>query len=553
MKYLTRIICCAAPLLFAAGICQAANQTGALLEIKGTVSQPSGNTTLTRDVDLLVPDGKIHSGAPRTSPCDNISSDAYVLQGGSPTGCDNESGLEGTFETTQSPGTFTFKAAGTNSTPGYQLNVTTIYCTTNPEAPTGELRCVTNDAGQACNTNGTHCIGGNSSSDDTGFMTVTNNGPTFTGTITLSGNNSNCSEGLGQDTVSFPSEGGFMTGQSVVLALADDSSSCGGFQSDTTSGDIQPVAPGTTTTLLPDGPLTQSITIPAGTNMSCPNTPAVTGMRDVLKLVEPRVFDPTVANGNPGNVPLFGGTPIPGPWMGAHPHCLLVTSSKCAIIINQCFDSAGNQFPDCKCIAPPQNSLIGLDSLYSNNVDAKNPAYVIAQDDAAHQLPQEPDWTNITKSFLPGCTTPPCGIGGGGKRLNGQESIIDLNLTCPLLTSVAINPATVSGGGAINVSGNIKGCTAFSPSRTGLLTFTFEGPINQGSGCQVSRISIPPPPPPGGQQGGFPVQVPRVGSVSPFSFNLTVPSNVCPGPFKFSTTIKEGTVFNNASLPLTVH
>jgi len=195
--------------------------------------------------------------------------------------------------------------------------------------------------------------------------------------------------------------------------------------------------------------------------------------------------------------------------------------------------------------------------LYSNNVDAKNPAYVIAQDDAAHQLllppPQGPDWTNITKSFLPGCTTPPCGIGGGGKRLNGQESIIDLNLTCPLLTLVAINPITVSAGGAINVSGNIQGCAASASSRTGLLTFTFEGPINQGSGCQVSRISIPPPPPPGGQQGGFPVLLPPLGSNYPFSFNLTVPSNACSGAFKFSTTIKEGTVFYNVSLPLTVH
>jgi hypothetical protein len=199
--------------------------------------------------------------------------------------------------------------------------------------------------------------------------------------------------------------------------------------------------------------------------------------------------------------------------------------------------------------------LIGLDSLYSNDVDAKNPAYVIAQDDAAHQQllppPLGPDWTNITKSFLPGCTTPPCGTGGGGKRLNGQESIIDLNLTCQILTFV-INPATVSGGGVINVSGNIQGCAASASSRSGLLTFTFEGPISQGGVCQLSRISIPPPPPPGGQQGGFPVQVPRVGSYSPFSFNLTVPRNVCTGPFKFSTTIKEGTVFYNASVPLTV-
>jgi hypothetical protein len=565
MKYLTRIICCAASLLFAAGICQAANQTGALLEINGTVSASNRS----QPVDLIVTDSVIHSGPfpcsvagsncrvvplhteasePNCTASDEIATNAYVLQGGSPTGCDPGND----FETTQGTGTYRFKATSTNSTPGYQFDVSTIYCTTNPSAPTGQLRCVTNDAGQACNTNGTHCISGDSSSEDTGFMTVTNNGPTFTGTITLSGN-SNCSDGLGQDTVSFSSEGGFMTGQSVVLALADDSSSCGGFQSDTTSGDIQPVAPGRTTTLLPDGPLTQSITIPPGTNMKCPNTPAVTGMRDVLKLVDPVFFDPTVENGNPGNVPLFGGTPIPGPWMGANPRCIHVTSSKCAIIINQCFDSNGNQFPDCKCIAPPQNSLIGLDSLYSNDVDAADPAYVIAQDDAAHQQllppPLGPDWTNITKSFLPGCTTPPCGIGGGGKRLNGQESIIDLNLTCQILT-FAINPTTVSPGGVINVSGNIKGCPAFSPSRTGLLTFTFEGPIGQG--CQVSRISIPPPPPPGGQQGGFPVLLPPVGSNSPFSFNLTVPSSVCSGAFKFSTTIKEGTVFNNASATLTV-
>jgi hypothetical protein len=538
MTYLTRIICCAAPLLFAAGNCQAANQTGALLEIKGAVSQQSGATTLTRDVDLLAPDAKIHSGVARTSPCDNISSDSYVLQGGSPTGCDSG------FETTQANGTFTFKAAATSTQPAYQFDVETFYTT------------------GGCNHDESTCA-----NPDTGFLRVTNSGlSSFAGTISLSGNAvitgdeaGNCpftnQQPLDSVTYSGTYYSSFNPSAQVVLALSSDSSDCGGFQSDTTSGDIQPVAPGKTTTLLPDGPLTQSITLPPGTTMSCPNTPAVAAMRDVLKLVDPVVFNPTVANGNPGNVPLFGGSSIPGRWLGANPQCILVTSSKCAIIVNQCFDSAGNQFPDCKCIAPPRNSLIGLDSLYSNDVDAKNPAYVIAQDDAAHQQllppPLGPDWTNITKSFLPGCTTPPCGTGGGGKRLNGQESIIDLNLTCQILTFV-INPATVSGGGVINVSGNIQGCAASASSRSGLLTFTFEGPISQGGVCQLSRISIPPPPPPGGQQGGFPVQVPRVGSYSPFSFNLTVPRNVCTGPFKFSTTIKEGTVFYNASVPLTV-
>src|SRR5438552_16267274 len=105
MKHLTRIIGYAVLLFFATGICQADKKTRDLLEIKGTVSQTQGEfTTITRDVDLLVPDSQIHSGVSRISPCDNLSSDSYVLQGGSPTGCDNESGFEGSFETTQSPG-----------------------------------------------------------------------------------------------------------------------------------------------------------------------------------------------------------------------------------------------------------------------------------------------------------------------------------------------------------------------------------------------------------------------------------------------------------------
>src|ERR1700704_3447399 len=160
MKYLTRIIGCAAPLLFVAGNCQAATQTGALLEIKGTVSQQSGATPLTHDVDVLVPDAKIHSGVARTSPCDNISSDSYVLQGGSPTGCDSG------FETTQEHGTFTFKAAATSTQPAYQFDVETFYTR------------------GGCNHDESTCA-----NPDTGFLRVTNSGlSSFAGTISLSGN-----------------------------------------------------------------------------------------------------------------------------------------------------------------------------------------------------------------------------------------------------------------------------------------------------------------------------------------------------------------------------
>lgn len=63
----------------------------------------------TQAVNLSVFDGQIHSGVPRVSPCDGILTDAFVLQGGSPTGCDNGDG----FETTQAPGHFSFVQNGT--------------------------------------------------------------------------------------------------------------------------------------------------------------------------------------------------------------------------------------------------------------------------------------------------------------------------------------------------------------------------------------------------------------------------------------------------------
>ena len=56
-------------------------------------------------VSLSVHDGDIHSGTFRTSPCDGINTDAFVLQGGSPVGCDNGDG----FETTQADGHYTFR------------------------------------------------------------------------------------------------------------------------------------------------------------------------------------------------------------------------------------------------------------------------------------------------------------------------------------------------------------------------------------------------------------------------------------------------------------
>jgi hypothetical protein len=75
-----------------------------------------GNVTLgaqTESVSLSVFDGDIHSGAVRISPCDGIPSDSFVLQGGSPRGCDNVD----PFEVSQANGHYQFLESGTAAAP----------------------------------------------------------------------------------------------------------------------------------------------------------------------------------------------------------------------------------------------------------------------------------------------------------------------------------------------------------------------------------------------------------------------------------------------------
>ena len=165
-------------------------QSGALLTI-----QKSDGT-----LNLGVYDSQIHSGFVQSSPCDaGLVTDAYVLQGGSPTGCDNGD----PYETTQAQGSFEFAGAG------YKFDVLTFY------------------QFGGCNDNGNICA-----NPDTGFLKVTNNGTSsFTGTITLTGNSpiaggQFCAEG-GLSSDSFT--GTLAKGQSRTFALAPDSSNCGGF------------------------------------------------------------------------------------------------------------------------------------------------------------------------------------------------------------------------------------------------------------------------------------------------------------------------------------
>jgi hypothetical protein len=174
-------------------------ESGALLTIQ------SGS------LNLAVYDSQIHSGIVQTDPCDmGLVTDAYVLQGGSPSGCDNGDD----YETSQAPGSFQFVGNG------YNLGVTTFYqfggC--NSSGNTGPIEPI--------------CA-----SPDSGFLTVTNNGSTnFTGTITLAGNSplgggSYCAPG-GQASDSFT--GTLTPGQSRTFGLAPDSSNCGGYNASQT-------------------------------------------------------------------------------------------------------------------------------------------------------------------------------------------------------------------------------------------------------------------------------------------------------------------------------
>jgi hypothetical protein len=211
------VLCCLAGA--SSFVVQAQTPTsGAMVTIKGTV-----NSAVPVAVNLTIYDSQIHSGTVQTPPCDpNFPTDAYVLQGGSWTGCDNGDAYEVTDVPLQSGFHQYFGKADLTGT-GYSFHIETHY-----RYGVG-----------VCNTSGTICTG--PAGPDSGFLTVTNNsGAPFTGTITLQGNSIIAGglfcpvNGAALDTWTT----GLGTSASVTLALGSqgvegpnyaDSSNCGGF------------------------------------------------------------------------------------------------------------------------------------------------------------------------------------------------------------------------------------------------------------------------------------------------------------------------------------
>jgi hypothetical protein len=234
----------------------------------GQVNTPTSGAMLTINngsvnginVNIVIYDSQIHSGqlgaAALPAPCvaadSVVTTDAYVLQGGSATGCDTGDAYEvtdgngpaivsgnvvhqsfGTKDITMSQG----QLAGSQALPGTGFHIETHYCINGSAC---NAPGIGGSIAQWCNTatGGSICA-----NPDTGFLSVTNNtGYPFTGTITLQGN-SKIAAGSYCPTagVAVDSSNTLAAGATVVLALGteghdavglSDSSNCGGFNFD---------------------------------------------------------------------------------------------------------------------------------------------------------------------------------------------------------------------------------------------------------------------------------------------------------------------------------
>jgi hypothetical protein len=189
---------------------------GAQLTINGMLSGASPVPVFATITDSQIHSNSFHTVAPGTGEdnctvADEILTDAYILQGGSPSGCDPGNGFEGALGT------------GSANVSGFAVTTKYVVWTAGPAV---------------CNTNiPPHqiCIGADNPSNDTSFMTVTNNtGQNFTGTIGVAGTAlkpSTClPSGAASDSKTFNSDAPFLPGASWTFAISTDASACGGLQ-----------------------------------------------------------------------------------------------------------------------------------------------------------------------------------------------------------------------------------------------------------------------------------------------------------------------------------
>jgi hypothetical protein len=306
MRFSPRFVVCALMILLVAATAHA-QTSGAMLTITGTLGPKA------TPVNIMIYDSQIHSGLVQPSPCDSQTTDAYVLQGGSPTGCAQSDLYEITDVASTTPPFFTARTdAATHQDSGAKpispFSIETHFICVG--------KCANGVAGASsvksfCNTSGTICIqvlNGNPADD--GFIVVKNTGldktSDFTGTITLQGNSTVCGAASASDSLgpnySLPH------GQSVTLAMGKpgtvnpDSGTCAGFNWD--------------------------------------QSQAITAGQPTTFLFGKDSFQVTPSDSNPGDVITFRPVPIAAGQFGVDPHSLYGQGQNCITFAS--FSALGN-------------------------------------------------------------------------------------------------------------------------------------------------------------------------------------------------------------------
>jgi uncharacterized repeat protein (TIGR01451 family) len=529
--------------------------SGALLTINGTVN--SGNFSM--PVNLTISDKDIHSGNPQTVPtggastctvADQISTDSYVVQSGAPTGCDPGDLFEGTLTDGH-----TSLTAPEGSLVSYNFGITTHYqCVLIGGA------CSTLPADAKTNTKGTITSG------DTGFMTVFGSSlSSFTGTITLAATSPVC----GSVSDSFTGTLAADPAANVVLALAQDSSGCGGF----TAAQVAPpqsTSPGTTNTLTfnqTTNNLVQHVlafpsdaVIPTGID---PNTLQLRSANNLIsnsglypEYVVGTPFGPSHCFDRPGNSQGGGGTDI------------------CSLYEDQCFDATHSptefncpttttDFITIKDTFDPQTAkppiapnttavMIHFHPPDSNQSETWSPTGTIppvpgtvnpvcttatGTTGSAPMPPTQCDIMNLHAFALAGDQTT---ISGGTRRNSMFISAYNVPMLESLVTACPQpGPCTPLNGTTVNPTPGQQG-TGITWFKTGSLNLDFK--VNPG-GCLFNPTLSPCPPAPTPANNNF-VPAPVAGETYGVTGATTVP-DAAAGPAPATSTVHQADFNNN--------
>ena len=498
---ISTIICVTGLVILSAVAAQAQglnpSTTGALLTINGTVTDGTNSTPVNvsiSDKDIVAATNQPLVGPGGASTCtaaDEVPTKGYVLQAAAPTGCDPGDLFEGTILDGHAT------LSSTSGAVAYTFSITTHY------------QCGPNSG--SCNFDATMTnTNGNIISGDTGFLTVTNGGPSntsFVGTITLEANpgpnaavGSGCTAGQPvTDSLTFTNiDPPLSAGQSVILALAGDSSGCGGFssmnsfttppQTTTQGGSNSFTDPGGSGTV-------QTYVFPANTtfqngNNSC-SSPT---MAIQFQYWDPALFNASRLPGVPQNPDWCGDglngaisctTPVP---TGTKCAQLSVNGkNSCIVEEAECF-CGSTQLPQCNVTGVSGPILVSnVGSFTYASPPPVDPGLVIGDDgqnDWAIMV-QEPDGAT--------CTTN-CGT----QKLNTDIIILDVNQPD---FSLAASPSPISPG--------VGGSAASTVSLSALNAFS-------------STVALSVPNPPAGVSTSFSTASVTLGPPSSASSALTV-------------------------------